>query len=54
MNNDNNTIKKRNRADSDSEEKSLSPNELRVLHFEKVLKSRIFLSDRIEKIDKAL
>jgi len=32
----------------------LSPEEKRALQFEKLLKSRIFLSDRIEKIDKAL
>ena len=47
-------LKKKGGVDSDSDENNLSPEERRALQFEKLLKSRIFLSDRIEKIDKAL
>lgn len=32
----------------------MSPEERRATQFEKILKSRIFLSDRIEKIEKSL
>jgi hypothetical protein len=32
----------------------LSPEERRATFFEKILKSRIFLSDRIEKVEKVL
>ena len=45
---------KKGTNDSESDEESLSPQERRALQFEKLLKFRIFLSDRIEKIDKAL
>jgi hypothetical protein len=38
----------------DSDEEELSPEERRATWFEKILKSRIFLSDRIEKVEKSL